>query len=277
LATVIIGSLLFVGTATSISIPSTLWAITYGGTNADEARSIIQTSDGGFAVAGSTQSFGLGGWDMWLIKTDATGLVQWNRTYGTVNDDRGSQIIQLIDGGYAVVGSIWNQTSSRADLFLVRVDSQGNVVWNLEYAMTNPSYDPSGLMTRYGGSSSVVQGVDGSFVLCFTRNYRSMSGMQAMADMGVIKVNTTGQVLWEKLYHPYGMESGAIKIIQTTEGGYALAGFWTGVSGGTGALCLIKIDANGTQQWVNTFGDISLFDNALSIVQTLEGGYAFAG
>ncbi len=277
LVALIIGSLLLVGTATSVSIPSTSWAMTYGGVSADEARSVIQTSDGGYAIAGSTQSFGHGGWDMWLVKTNPDGQIQWNQTYGTVNDDSGSQIIQLIDGGYAVVGSIWNQTSSRADLFLVRVDSQGNAIWNLEYPMTNPSYDPSGLMTRYGGSSSIVQGVDGSFVLCFTRNYRSSSGMQAMADMGVIKVNATGQVIWEKLCNPYGMESEANKIIQTTEGGYALAGFWTGVSGGVGALCLIKIDANGTQQWVNTFGDNNQFDIALSLIQTLEGGYAITG
>ncbi len=84
------------------------WQKTYGGRNLDEAKSIQQTSDGGYIVAGETWSFGAGGRDAWVIKLDAKGNVQWRKTYGGKYEDRAKSIQQTSDGGYIVAGETWS-------------------------------------------------------------------------------------------------------------------------------------------------------------------------
>ncbi|PCI07176.1 MAG: hypothetical protein COB73_08715, partial [Flavobacteriaceae bacterium] len=79
------------------------WSKTYGGPLDDEARSIAQTTDNGYIISGTTSSFGSGGEEIYTIKTDALGVIQWTKTYGESDgDDKSNSVIQTSDGGYVL-------------------------------------------------------------------------------------------------------------------------------------------------------------------------------
>jgi len=102
------------------------WARTFGGaTNLDDACSIIQTSDGGFAVAGGTESFGAGGRDFFVLKLDNTGSLTWAKTFGGAESEEARSIVQTPDGGYAIAGS----TGNVQDILVLRLDASGNLTW----------------------------------------------------------------------------------------------------------------------------------------------------
>jgi hypothetical protein len=105
----------------------TLWTRTYGGTGYDIAASVQQAPDGGYIVAGSTQSFGAGNGDVWLIKTDASGDTMWNRTFGGTGNDAGKSVQLTADRGYIVAGATWSFGSGLSDVYLIKTDSLGRV------------------------------------------------------------------------------------------------------------------------------------------------------
>jgi hypothetical protein len=106
------------------------FAKTIGGSSEDRANSIIQSSDGGYAVAGYTSSFGAGGWDIYLVKLDSGGNVQWTKTIGGSSDDLASSIIQSSDGGYIVAGVTGSFGAGSADIYVVKLDANGNVCFS---------------------------------------------------------------------------------------------------------------------------------------------------
>jgi hypothetical protein len=122
-------------------VSSTMWIQTYGGDGYDRAEAVIQTSDGGYAIAGRTGSFGSGGYEFWLIKTDSLGNIEWNKTYGSGS---AYSVVQTSDGGYAIAGSM-----------LVKTDSEGSIQWSQPY--------------EYGSPRCVVQTSDGGYALAGTQ------------------------------------------------------------------------------------------------------------
>jgi hypothetical protein len=108
---------------------TSLFEKTIGGGSDDEARSIIQSRDGGYVVAGYTRSFGAGGSDFYVVKLDSSGNVQWTKTIGGGSDDEARSIIQSSDGGYVVAGRTWSFGAGSEDIYVVKLDSSGNVVW----------------------------------------------------------------------------------------------------------------------------------------------------
>jgi hypothetical protein len=104
-----------------------IWAKTYGGTSDDYATSVQQTSDGGYIVAGETQSFGAGYRDILLIKTDANGNIIWAKTYGGTDWDKALSVRQTSDGGYIVAGYTYSFGAGSRDLFLIKTDVNGNI------------------------------------------------------------------------------------------------------------------------------------------------------
>ena len=117
--------LLNVKTEKTLGSPSIGWHQTYGGTGNEEVHSVIQTSDGGYALAGWTSSFGASEYDFWLVKTDSSGNVQWNKTYGGSGHDEAYSVIQTSDGGYAITGDTWS--FGAYDFWLVKTDEFGVV------------------------------------------------------------------------------------------------------------------------------------------------------
>ena len=105
------------------------WNKTYGGTGYDEAYALVQTADGGYALVGDTDSFGAGYSDFWLVKTDASGIVQCNKTYGGAADDYPWDLVQTADGGYALVGWTASFGAGNNDFWLVKTDVESGLAW----------------------------------------------------------------------------------------------------------------------------------------------------
>jgi len=231
--------------------PSTdVWAKIYGGTGDDFASALVQTGDGGYALAGSTYSFGAGSGDFWLVKTDAAGNVQWNKTYGETGDENAMTLILTDDGGYALAGSGW----------LVKTDTNGDMIWNRTYLTESCNCN-----VEY-----VVQTSDGGYALAGnTRIYGN-------GDFCLVKTDCEGKALWNKTY-PKSSEDGVFSLIQTGDGGYALAGYTEGQIGSRPRFYLIKTDAYGNKSWNYTFGTGNGHYVAYSVVQTNDGGYALTG
>jgi TolB-like protein len=138
-----------------------IWAKTYGGTSGDKAYSVQQTSDGGYIVAGATSSFGAGGLDFLLIKTDANGNIIWAKTYGGSNDEDVFSFQQTSDGGYIVVGHTNSFGAGNFDIFLIKTDANGNLQWAKTYGGTSYDYAYSVQQTSDGGY--IVAGATSSF------------------------------------------------------------------------------------------------------------------
>jgi hypothetical protein len=131
------------------SLGDTLWTRTYGGSGSDYASSVRQTADGGYVLAGITNSFGAGGVDFYLVKTDSLGDALWTRTCGGDNHDIAYSVWQTTDGGYIVAG--WTMSfgaSNHPDVMVARFDSMGNTcigefvsstVMNVSPAVTSPA------------------------------------------------------------------------------------------------------------------------------------------
>jgi hypothetical protein len=228
-------SFLFVG---SVGASSEMWSQTYGGTSDDSASSSIWSSDGGYALAGSTKSFGAGGSDAWLVKTDEYGNVEWTQTYGGTSHDSALSLIETSDVGYALAGT----SNSFGGYWLVKTDAVGNILWNYTYR--------SGSEHAY----SLVETSDGGYALtgCLPD-----LGFGAGSLFWLVKADSDGNMEWIQTYN-----GGANSIIETSDGGFALSG---------GNL-LVKTDADGNIEWNQTYNG-----TAHSLVQTPDGGYAIAG
>jgi hypothetical protein len=102
----------------------------YGGTDSDQSSALLQTADGGYAITGRTASYGAGSNDMWLVKTDADGNKEWDKTYGGTEFDCGTSLLQTADGGFAVTGRTTSYGAGGWDSWLVKTDANGNHEWN---------------------------------------------------------------------------------------------------------------------------------------------------
>jgi hypothetical protein len=136
------------------------FAKTYGGTNYDDAFSVRQTSDGGYIVAGVT-SFGAGNWDVFLLKTDANGNIIWAKTYGGTSSDIAWSVRQTSDGGYILAGLTLSFSAGEWDIFLIKTDANGNIIWTKTYGGTDDDLAYSAQQTSDGGY--IVAGETRSF------------------------------------------------------------------------------------------------------------------
>jgi hypothetical protein len=235
-----------------------LWFKTYGYDKDDGAMSVVQTSDGGYALAGYTYSFEENQ-DIWLVKTDADGNKEWDRMYNWAGCSANAlSVVETSDYGYALAGYLFHWDDQSIQFLLVKIDWQGNLLWYKQYggAVNDIAY-------------SLVRTSDGGYALA---GYSYTLG--TAGDFWLVKTDVDGNKQWDQRYGGL-KDDGAYSLVQTVEGGYVLAGY--SYSFGTvGDFWLVKTDAAGNMQWSQTYGGTD-YDVAYSLVQTLEGGYALAG
>jgi len=237
-----------------------IWNQTYGGTSADEAYALVQTSDGGYALAGFTNSFGAGLADFWLIKTDAVGNALWNRTYGGTLNDFAYALVQTTDDGYALAGWTDPFGVGDADFWLVKTDAVGNALWNWTYGGTLKD-----------AACALVQTTDGGYAV----TGGTFSFGAGICDFWLVKTDASGSMMWNRTYGGTNHDW-AYALVQTSDGGYALAGLTKSFGAGSEDFWLVKTDASGNMLWNRTYGGTS-DDRAYALVQTTDGGYALTG
>jgi predicted secreted protein len=238
-----------------------LWNKTYGGLGEDIAEWIIQTSDGGFALSGKTTSFGAGGFDAWLVKTDSDGNMQWNKTYGGPNDDLAGSVIQTSDGGYLFSASTYSFGAGGRDFWLIKTDQLGNMEWNKTYG--GPNGD---------GQGSVSLTSDGGYAIVGWTYSFGAGG----SDGWFVKTDANGNVQWNKTFGG-PLEDGLSAALQTADGGYFLLGQACSFGAGGQDIWLIKADQFGNMEWNKTFG--GPYDEYINgpLIATTDGGLAITG
>ncbi len=240
--------------------PSSHFCKAIGGKNDDEGKSLIQTSDGGYAITGFTSSFGAGKEDVYVVKLDAHGNLQWTKTIGEKERDRGNSLIQTSDGGYAIAGLTQSFGVGETDVYVVKLDAHGNLQWTKTIGGKD-----------FEDGYSLIQTSDGGYAIA---GYTSSFGAGKL-DVYVIKLDTNGNLQWTKTIGGPASEKG-YSLIQTSDGGYAIAGYTSSFGAGQLDVYVIKLDANGNLQWTKTIGGES-DDWGFSLIQTSDGGYAIAG
>ena len=249
-------------------IGNQLWKQTYGGKDWDLAFSVIETSDGGYALAGYTSSFGAGDEDFWLVKTDAFGNLQWSITYGGIGTDVACSVIETSDGGYALAGYTDSFDAGNYDVWLVKTDANGNEQWNYTYGGAGTD---GTILIIHLPYVEVVQTDDGGYAFA-TLTY---SFGTELSDFWLVKTNSTGNMQWNYTYGGWAQDW-AFSVVQTRDGGYAIAGVTGSFGAGGGDFWLVKTDANGNEQWNYTYGGTDE-DRAHRVIETSDGGYALAG
>lgn len=234
---------------------------TIGTSSSEQGRGVVQTSDGGYVVVGSR--LGASGYfDVYLLKTDETRNIIWERNFGSEMRDVGQSIRQTPDGGFIISGNTTNINNGASDIYLVRTDAQGNLLWE----------------KRIGGdgdqiASAMALSNDGGFVIAGTARQGSNE------DALLVKVDMDGNLVWQKQFGSASVKEVAYCIQATPDGGYLLGGHnsihipggppWQGVS------YLIKTDSEGNLLWEND--DIKWIWHTRAIDQTADGGFILAG
>lgn len=235
-----------------------LWQKAFGGSDMEWGHSVQQTSDGGYIVTGFTRSYGAGEYDVYLVKTDSDGDLQWQKTFGGSDWDDGYSVRQTTDGGYIIAGETYSYGAGARDVYLIKTDSDGGLQWQKTFGGS-----------RNDDGQAVQQTTDGGYIVA------GYTASHEIGDGGVylLKTNSDGEMLWQKTFGGNGVGQ---SVQQTSDGGYIVAGYTDSYGSGEEDVYVVKTDSDGVLQWERTFGG-SGYDYGLSVQQTSDGGYIIAG
>jgi len=272
-----------------------VWERTYGGSDEDYPVNMLPTPDGGYVMFGDTYSNDgdvgcnhSSNGDWWLVKTDNLGNILWTRCYGGTHKETASQMIYADDGGYVLTGKTGSvdgdisHNNGQYDVWVVKVDWEGEMVWESAFGGSNREYAHTICLTSDGGY--IVGGGAGSI----DEDVQCREGLPGeYGTAWVLKLDSEGQLEWQKCYGGTHAES-AGDIMQTTDGGYIFLG---GTSSGNGDIdCfhgtpgdsntqdmwVVKLDEIGEIEWHRCLGG-SNFDVPRFIRPMDDGGYLIGG
>lgn len=251
------------------AVGDTLWTKTYGSASeanahsingsGNEGYSLMQTEDDGFLFIGERHFVTGGQSDAYVIKVSNDGTLEWSKIYGGLDNDYGYKAIQTDDGDYVIAGFTESFGSGVRDMYLFKIDSQGEVLWN----------------KTYGGDSidaafDMLETPEGGYLLVgYTFSFSGSS------DVYVICTDENGEPLWQKTY---GGELNDIghSIQQSQEGGYLICGETESYGQGEADFYVIKIDSDGNLEWSNAYGGQD-YETGRSITQSSSGDYSIVG
>jgi hypothetical protein len=266
--------------------PAIEWQKSFGGTGDEYASSIIQTDDGGFMIAGSSNSNNgdvtgnHGNYDYWLTKLNPTGNLLWQKSFGGTASDYATSILQTTDAGYVVAG-ITNSNNGdvtgnhgNSDGWILKINSDAGVIfWKKTLGGTD-----------YEVISEIIPTTDGGYIFAGTSssNNGDVSGNNGYVDYWIVKVNSDGNIQWEKNLGGTG-DDRATSIVQTNDGGYVVSGYAennngdvTGNHGGKDYWILKLNTDGGVIYWKKSFGGLYQ-ELPISMVKTSDGGFILAG
>ncbi|MCD4848232.1 MAG: T9SS type A sorting domain-containing protein [Candidatus Aegiribacteria sp.] len=239
------------------------WQGTYGGGYVEYGYSAQQTSDNGYIICGSSNTFGAGSYDMYLVKTDSLGVMDWQKTFGGTGNDRGHTVEQTDEGGYILAGYTNSFGAGGADVYLVRTDGNGDTLWTGTYGGSDDD------LPHYG--RCVRQTYDGGFVVAgYTKSFGAGS-----YDIYLLKTDFLGNMEWEKTYGGSDLDLGR-SVEQLPDGGFIIAGSTKNFGAVLYDVYLVRTDADGGVIWTETFGG-SDYDYAESVQRTSDGGFIIGG
>lgn len=226
----------------------------------DNAFSIVRTFDGGYAVGGTTNSFGAGGKDVFLMRFDSQQNLLWSKSYGGTQDDYGLFLMQTMDSCLLLTGITRSFGAGSDDALVVKTDKDGNVLWS----------------KAIGGTSNEnllrsIENANGSFTFS---GYTASTGSGG-GDMLLLSMDADGDTLWTKTYGG-SVYDGGICVNHTSDNGYIFSGRVYSYGTGFRDVCLLKTDSVGNVQWFNTYGGIYT-EEGMFVLQTLDGGYIVTG
>ncbi len=271
------GGFLLIGTTRSVSDDTTdawvistdalgnpLWTNTYGGSGFDSGISLLPASDGGYILTLATNSFS-DSYDIRLIKIEASGAVDWAKTYGGARSDYVHDMAPTADGGYVVIAHTVSFGMGGLDFYLLKVAQNGDSLWSRTYG---------GVGWDWGGS--VQQTMDGGFILAGdTKSFGDERG-----DVFLVKTDASGDTLWTKTYGQPDNPDRALCVVQTADGGFLLACESIGGPSAIGAegliSLIIKTDAMGGEQWSTVLHGSNLSSPA-NALELENGDYLVVG
>lgn len=167
------------------SVGTIVWTKTIGGASCDRGRALQLTSDGGYIIAGRNESTGAGSTDMWLVKLDAVGNIDWEKTYGGPNNEWANSVQQTFDGGYVVIGLTNSFGAGDNDVYVIKTDQNGDTLWTKTYGTTS-----------HDRGHDIQQTPDSGFVF---------TGTMQGDYLFIIKADQNGDTLWTKQYKTGGV------------------------------------------------------------------------
>jgi hypothetical protein len=266
---------------TNAQSPAIEWSKCYGGTSDDRFGGLpIATSDGGYITIGQTTSNdgdiagNHGNTDISVIKVNSLGTVQWQKCFGGSNYEYGTSIIQTTDGGYIFCGNTESNDGDvtgnhgYTDVWVVKLSATGIIQWQKCFGGT--SSDLGFTMLQVSGGGYIFSGFTYS-------NDGDVSGNHGSNDGWVVKLNSSGNIIWQKCYGGGSNES-IYQLRPTSDGGYIFVGdsksndlYLNGNHGGADAW-VVKLDPSGNMQWQNLLGG-TMDEQGIWVSQTSDYGF----
>jgi hypothetical protein len=280
----------------------------YGGQNNWFGESIQLTTDGGYIIVGGVYDSALSNYNIYLIKADSNGNLQWTKTFDITNNDKAYTVQQTTDGGYIITGHSFSFGFSIGGVFLIKTDVNGNLLWSKSLSAISDygycvqqtidgGYIVAGITSVSGiGYETYLVKTDTNGDTLWTKIIRDAGNTQGYSiqqtndggyivagetigqfffDINVIKTDNNGNVLWMKNYGGAGQDAGC-SIQQTMDGGFVIIGVAQSFGVGSDDVYLIKTDTSGNVLWSKTYGGTGN-DDGRSVQQTMDGGYILTG